>query len=108
MKKVFNLLGLSKRAGKLVTGEDLILKEIRNKTAKLIIVSEDCGKNTSKNLYNKAKYYEIEVIIAFSSEQISAAIGQQNRVAIAITDLGFSQKIKELINKGGYIDDRKN
>lgn len=47
-QKVLNLLGMAKRAGKLVSGEDLSLKEIRNGTAKLVIVAVDASENTRK------------------------------------------------------------
>lgn len=49
-QKVLNLLGMAQRAGKLVSGEDLSLKEIRNGTAKLVIVAVDASENTRKNI----------------------------------------------------------
>ena len=36
MIKVYNLLGLMQRAGKLITGEDLIIKNLKNKKIKLL------------------------------------------------------------------------
>ena len=50
MIKVYNLLGLMQRAGKLITGEDLIIKNLKNKKIKLLVIAEDCGVNTKKKL----------------------------------------------------------
>ena len=49
MIKVYNLLGLMQRAGKLITGEDLIIKNLKNKKIKLLVIAEDCGLIQRKN-----------------------------------------------------------
>ena len=36
------------RAGKLITGEEMTLKEIRQQRAALVLVASDAGKNTQK------------------------------------------------------------
>ena len=89
MIKVYNLLGLMQRAGKLITGEDLIIKNLKNKKIKLLVIAEDCGVNTKKKLEDKSNFY------------ISIAIGRDNRVAVGITDSGFIKKFKQLIEEGG-------
>ena len=40
-KKVLNLLGLAKRAGKVITGEELVVKAIQNGKASLVFVAHD-------------------------------------------------------------------
>lgn len=107
-KKALNLLGLMMRAGKIVTGEDLIIKNIKEKKINLLLISKDCGVNTYKKLTDKSTYYDIEVVQYFSTEEISRAIGKENRVAIGITDIGFSNKLAEMINEGGHIENEKN
>ena len=41
MIKAYNLLGLMQRAGKLITGEDLITKNLKNNKIKLLVIAED-------------------------------------------------------------------
>ncbi|MEW9107630.1 ribosomal L7Ae/L30e/S12e/Gadd45 family protein, partial [Paenibacillus sp.] len=41
MSKVKSQLGLAQRAGKLTTGDEIVLKAIRNKQARLVIVAAD-------------------------------------------------------------------
>ena len=96
MIKVYNLLGLMQRAGKLITGEDLI-----NKKIKLLVIAEDCGVNTKKKLEDKSNFYGVEHIEFSNIENISIAIGRDNRVAVGITDSGFIKKFKQLIEEGG-------
>ncbi len=47
-QKFLNLLGLAMRAGKLVTGEELTLKDIRANKAKFVFVAQDASENTRK------------------------------------------------------------
>lgn len=97
MNKALNLLGLMTRAGKIVTGEELIIKSIQESKIKLLLIANDCGKNTKKKLIDKCDYYKVEKVEHFTIEEISKSIGRENRVAVGITDTGFSKKLVELI-----------
>ena len=55
--RLLNMLGLAMRAGKLVTGEEAVVKEIRSQNAKLVFVAQDAGKNTHKKIQDKSTYY---------------------------------------------------
>ena len=101
MNKIFNLLGLMQRAGKLITGEDLIVKNLKNRKIKLLIIATDCGVNTKKKLEDKANFYKVEYINFSNIESISTAIGRNNRVAIGVIDEGFVKKFRQLLEEGG-------
>ncbi|AEB29780.1 hypothetical protein CAR_c10870 [Carnobacterium sp. 17-4] len=96
-QKVLNLLGMATRAGKLTTGEDLSLKEIRNQSAKIVIVATDASENTKKKVSDKCSYYEIPFIIHFTRSELSQAIGRE-RTICTITDKGFGKKFRELLS----------
>lgn len=96
-QKILNLLGMAQRAGKLVTGEDLSLKEIRNEQAKLVIVATDASENTIKRISDKCQYYEIPVAVRFTKAEISHAIGKERTIS-TIMDNGFAKKFRELLS----------
>ena len=50
MNKFFSLLGLCKRAGKLVAGAVAAEQAVRKKQAFLLILAQDASKNTKKKL----------------------------------------------------------
>lgn len=95
-KKALNLLGLAMRAGKLISGEELVIKSIRNQRADLVLVAQDASENTKKKIKDKSKYYEIPCTDFFTSEELSQSIGKP-RMVIGILDKGFAKKIEELI-----------
>lgn len=47
-EKILQLLGLATRARKVVTGEELVIKEIQKGNAKLVILSSDASQNSRK------------------------------------------------------------
>ena len=96
MNKFFSLLGLCKRAGKLVAGEVAAEQAVRKKQAFLLILAQDASKNTKKKFTNSAVYYELPLAEIGTKEELGRAIGAEMRSIIAITEKGFAKKLKEL------------
>lgn len=95
--KLFNLLGLAMRARKLVTGEELVINEVRNKKCKLVILANDAGPNTMKTVTNKCNSYHVPLIQYGSRYELGYAIGKAERVTIGVLDAGFAKSIQVLI-----------
>ncbi|MFD1705916.1 YlxQ family RNA-binding protein [Siminovitchia sediminis] len=92
-EKWVSLLGLANRARKVISGEELVIKEVRNGRAKLVILAKDASKNTSKKVLDKCKYYRVPVVYSETREQLGRAIGKESRVAAAVIDSGFAKKL---------------
>lgn len=95
-QKALNLLGLSMRAGKLISGEGLTLNEVRSGKAKLVLVATDASENTIKKIQDKCSYYNVQCICEFTQAEISQAIGK-HRMICGICDRGFARSFYELI-----------
>ncbi|WP_227935848.1 YlxQ family RNA-binding protein [Alkalihalobacillus deserti] len=97
--KWISLLGLAARARKLVTGEELVLKEVRKKTVKLVLLSSDAAEQTKKKVLDKCVYYNIPVRIVSDRATLGQAIGKAERVVIGIMDDGFAKKMNALLDQ---------
>lgn len=96
--KYLNLLGLAYRARKCSLGEETIIKDIRQKNAKLVLIANDIGPRTLKNITDKCKTYNIpHIVLDDNRDVLSHAIGKSGRVAIAILDDGFASKFRSLL-----------
>jgi len=91
--KALSRLGLAQRAGKLVSGEDGVLKAIRRGQARLVILAEDASENTRKKVADKCQSYGIPLLTGFSRQALGSAAGKHERVMFAITDQGFADMI---------------
>lgn len=97
MKPLLNLLGFSQRAGKLVSGEQEVLKAIRSNKAKVVLISSDTGHNTRKSVKDKCRFYHVPVKEdCFTSDDLSHALGKK-RFICALTEQGFAKKIMTYI-----------
>lgn len=92
-----NLLGIAYRARKISTGEEIIVKDIQRRHAKLILIANDVSEQTKRKLTNKCKTYDIPYIEVDDRYTLAAAIGKPARVAIAVLDEGFAKKIISLL-----------
>lgn len=93
--KFFSNLGLCMRAGKLVTGDEGVLKEVRSGEAKLVILAEDASDNTRKKFQDKCQYYGVPLMELGSRSELGDAIGKAERVILAVTDAGFAKMLQK-------------
>ena len=97
-QKWISLLGLANRAGKIISGEELFVKEIRSGKAKLILLSADASANTTKKITDKCRSYHVPIKMIENREILGHAIGKEARVVIAILDEGFAKKLMTLLD----------
>ncbi|MFB9329742.1 L7Ae/L30e/S12e/Gadd45 family ribosomal protein [Paenibacillus aurantiacus] len=104
MNKTLSLLGMAMRAGKLVTGDETVLKTIRQGKAKLVIVAADASENTKKKYRDKCTSYNAKHIEALDRESIGRAIGKAERVLVAVTDGGFAAGIERSLIQSSEVE----
>ncbi|MGV3464701.1 MAG: YlxQ family RNA-binding protein [Heyndrickxia sp.] len=97
--KAMSLLGLANRARKVISGEELVLKEIKSSRAKLVLLSNDAAPNTSKRIQDKCLFYKVPVVMIDNREELGSAIGKEARVVVAISDAGFAKKLTALLER---------
>lgn len=92
--KALSRLGLAMRAGKLASGEEIVLKAIRSGEAKLVLLARDASDNTGKKFADKCKSYGVPLLVGFTRYELGAAVGKPERVVFAVTDRGFADMLQ--------------
>ena len=95
MDKILNNLGLCQRAGGIISGEEMVEEYVRQGKVYYIFLANDASNNTQKRVFDKAKYYNVEVDNSYSSLEISTAIGKSGRMVVGITNSGFVKILKK-------------
>ena len=94
-KKFYSLLGLARKAGKVVLGYDNILK--KKKAAKLLILSCSASERTVRNV----TYLEKPVIrLDINMEEFGRLMGASQVAVAAVTDDNFAEKLTIICCKG--------
>ncbi|MFL6517746.1 MAG: YlxQ family RNA-binding protein [Bacillus sp. (in: firmicutes)] len=93
-----SLLGLANRARKIISGEELTVKQIQSGKARLILLSADASANTTKKITDKCNSYEVPYKIVENRHLLGQAIGKEPRVVVAVLDDGFAKKMVTLLD----------
>lgn len=94
-KEILNILGLAKRAGKLVYGHDAVLRNFQR--GKLLIISLDYSRRESSYLRRQAVKNNIPVLFFGTKSDFGKLFGSSPTGVILVTDKNFTRKIMELL-----------
>ncbi|WP_148505283.1 L7Ae/L30e/S12e/Gadd45 family ribosomal protein [Paenibacillus beijingensis] len=104
MSKALSQLGMAMRAGKVVTGDETVLKTVRQGKAHLVLIASDASDNTKKKYRDKCATYGVVMSEAFSREALGRALGKAERVSVAVTDAGFANMIRGQLSQNTEVE----
>lgn len=102
-KRIWGLLGLAVRAGKVNFGMESVKESIEKKKAKLIILATDAADRSKKIIEDISTQNKIPVKQMGNIQTLSKAIGQDNKMVVAIKDNNFAKEILKIIDGGDII-----
>ena len=102
--KYLNMLGLARRAGRVVSGEFSTEKAVKTGKACLVLVASDASENTKKMFLDMCSFRGVPVRTGPEKAVLGHAIGQEMRASLAVTDEQFARAIEKIMdenNNGG-------
>ncbi len=96
-ENILNILGLTYRARKLVTGYDPVLRVVRDKNANLVFIASDASDKTKDTFSKKCFFYNVPVNYSFNSDELADSLGKKLVKIAAVCDKGFYDLINKLI-----------
>lgn len=105
-RKILNLLGLARRAGKLAVGQDNVFESCKQGRKILAITAKDISDNVLKSLQNAFEDGRAQRIeISADREELGCNLGIQGaQIAALDIEEGFAKKILTL-TKGSDADE---
>lgn len=94
--KVYSMLGLCMKAGKVKSGAFATTDAVKSGKAWLVIVASDASDNTKKEFTNMCSFYEVPYWEYGTKDDLGRAIGKEERSSIAVCDEGFANSICKL------------
>ena len=95
MNRIFSMIGMAMKAGKVVSGEFATEKAVKTGTAWMVIVSEAASENTKKMFRNMCSYYEVPMYTYGTKVDLGHSMGKEFRASLAVTDEGFAKSIEK-------------
>ena len=98
-ERVYGLIGLAARAGKVASGSDAVTGAIRSGNVELLIITKDISRNSLEKILKNTGSKEITCYSFGKSEELGYALGKPDRTAAAITDKSFAEGISAILEK---------
>ncbi len=95
VNKLYSMMGIAEKAGKIASGEFSTEKAIKDGKACLVILASDASENTRKHFSDMCAYRNIPICICGSKGELGHAIGKEMRVSLAVTDRGLAESIRK-------------
>ena len=106
-QKIYSYIGLATKAGKAVSGEFSTEKAIKEKKAKLVLISEEASDNTKKKFIDSCSWYQIPIYLFGEKERLGHSMGKQLRASLAIMDEGLAVAIVKQFTLLKHEDQRR-
>jgi len=97
---ILQLLGLARKANKIIIGGDRILELIKKQKILIVFIGKDSSMNTIKRFENKCFHYKIAISKEFTSEELSKAVGKAMCKVLGVADRSFYNIIAKQLNGG--------
>lgn len=96
--KLLGALGLARRAGKLLLGEDQVLDALKKDAVAFVLLAGDAGPNTTKRTTDKTSFHRIPLLTALSGAEMATATGRKVLKVAGVTDRGFAGLIQKALD----------
>ncbi len=98
VNRIYSMLGIGRKAGKVFGGEFKTEESIKTGRARLVILAQDASNNTKKKFQNMCSYYQVPCCVYGTKEEIGHAIGLEFRASVVVNDAGIADKIADYLN----------
>ena len=90
---ILSSLSLCKKAGLLACGEFQVDEAVKSGTGCLVILAEDAGQRTKKDVCDMCKFYGVPLYEYGTRDELGAAVGKEYLSQVCIKDKKFSENI---------------
>lgn len=95
----YQLLGLARKAGKVVMGETVCKEAMYRRKAGLVILAKDLNETTKKKMIEICEHRNISYLVISTKEELSACVGKSGYGVFAVTKKSFARAILEKLSE---------
>lgn len=96
--KALGLLGLMRRAGAIVLGEDNSAETVKAGRAKLLVLSSDVSDSARRKAEGFSHGRNVQIVpLHYTREELGASLGVKSCAMAALTDMGFSNALMKAL-----------
>ena len=97
-ERVFGMIGLASRAGKIASGTNTCIFTMAKGKARLLIIADDMAENSKEKLIFAARQNEVEYRVFGHADDLAHYTGRYGAGAFCVTDDNFAEVIAQTID----------
>ncbi|MDD3295291.1 MAG: DUF448 domain-containing protein [Syntrophus sp. (in: bacteria)] len=99
--RIASYISLANKAGKIVSGSDMVADSIRRNGTRLglVLIAADVSDDIGKKVRGLADQHGVEAVTIFDKDRYGALLGKGLRSVLAVQGQGFSEKLKMEIER---------
>jgi ribosomal protein L7Ae-like RNA K-turn-binding protein len=98
-RKVVSLLGLARRARKVVSGSEAVESAVKRRSARLILTAADASERSVATIRALAARAGVACHTCLDMEVLGAAVGGGPRSSVAVTDPHIAEAVSSVLAK---------
>ncbi|MDR1471485.1 MAG: ribosomal L7Ae/L30e/S12e/Gadd45 family protein [Synergistaceae bacterium] len=100
--RTLSMLGIARRAGELMIGQDQVLSALKRKKRLLIIRTEDCSQSVIRKIAPSLESGSVSCVAGgVTREDLGRSLGVRGaQIAALFIESGFAVKLSEMLNAG--------
>jgi ribosomal protein L7Ae-like RNA K-turn-binding protein len=96
--RLFGMIGLARRAGRITFGFDAVLEDIAAGRAKAVLVTHDASDRTARKMKEACARRHLTIVtMPLSKAECGNAAGRVDTAVIAVSDASFADKMVGLV-----------
>lgn len=97
-EKMKALLGFAQKAGKVVSGDDMVIAGIKKKQVFFVVLAADASEYVRKEVLYYAEKYQIPFVACFDKGTLGLVIGKSPRAVLGVADKNFAAGMQKNIS----------
>ncbi len=89
-EKIKALLGFAQKAGKIISGDDMVIAGMKKKQVFFIVLAQDASDYVKKEVLYHIDKYQVPYIMGFDKVELGLVIGKSPRAVLGVTDKNFA------------------
>jgi ribosomal protein L7Ae-like RNA K-turn-binding protein len=96
-RKVVSLLGLARRARKVVSGSEAVESAVKRRSARLILTAADASERSAATIRALAARAGVACHTCLAMDELGAAVGGGPRSSVAVTDPHIAEAVLSVL-----------
>lgn len=90
MNKIYSMLGIAKKGGKISIGFDVACLDVKNKKSNLVLIASDASDKTKKNIIFFCDKYDIKYVEYGEKEILGKSLGRKVVSVLSVNDTNIA------------------